>query len=225
MSLDLTKRQLVETGDGSHSLYVTDLDEQYHSRHGAIQESLHVFIAMGLAAREEDQLRILEIGFGTGLNAWLTAEKADGKTITYIGIDAYPLTLDEASSLNYTSEYEGDQDLFQWLHEAPWETINQHPDHPRFRLHKKHSRIEEFELTEPVQLIYFDAFAPEKQPELWTDEIFEKMFRLLTPGGTLVTYSAKGEVRRTMIRTGFQIEKLPGPPGKREMLRAMKPFD
>ncbi len=239
MSLDLTNRTLIETGDGSHSLYVADLDEQYHSRHGAIQESVHVFIAMGMEARKEEHLRILEIGFGTGLNAWLTAEKTGGKrsggnrsgqeshrkAIEYIGVEAYPLSVEEAASLNYPEQTGGDADLFNWLHHTPWGSPEQSPTHPHFQLLKLQSRIEEFDLGTPVNLIYFDAFAPEKQPELWTDAIFEKMYRLLTPGGTLATYSAKGEVRRTMIRAGFQIEKLPGPPGKREMLRAMKPFD
>lgn len=224
MSMDLTQRELIETGDGSHSLYVPDLKEQYHSRHGAIQESLHVFIAMGLQARQEEELSILEIGFGTGLNAWLTGQHCGGKKINYFGIEAYPLSEEEAASLNYKDQIEGNESFFTWLHQSPWEVNSSSPYHSSFHLHKKKSRFQDFELDKSIDLIYFDAFAPDKQPELWTDDIFEKMFRLCAPGGNLVTYSAKGEVRRTMIRAGFQVEKLPGPPGKREMLRAVKPF-
>ncbi len=222
---DLTKRILVETGDGSHSLYVPDLDEQYHSRHGAIQESLHVFIKMGLQEKKEKTLRILDIGFGTGLNAWLTAEKSIGKAIRYIGVEAYPLTVEEAGTLNYADQTDGDPNLFAWLHASPWEIAVQSPSHSHFQLLKLQSKIEDLDLSTSVNLIYFDAFAPEKQPELWTYVIFKKMYHLLSPEGILVTYSAKGDVRRTMIRAGFQVEKLPGPPMKREMLRAMKPFD
>ena len=249
---DLTRRHLVETGDGSHSLYVPDLDEQYHSRHGAVQESLHVFLKMGLEPRTEnsreelepktnESLRILEIGFGTGLNAWLTALHSQEIQIEYTGIEAYPLTQEEASTLNYVEQYsqtlkEGTHSpvsekdlpkaaaLFTWLHETPWDAPSTHSDFPSFAVTKKHARIEHFDLEYQVHLVYFDAFAPEKQPELWTDTVFEKMFRLLAPGGTLVTYSAKGAVRRTMLAAGFEVEKVPGPPGKREMLRAKKPF-
>jgi len=223
MSNGMMDRSLVDTGDGSHSLYVPLLDEQYHSRHGAIQESQHVFLDMGLAPREESHVRILEIGFGTGLNALMTA-LAPSQAIDYIGVEAYPLQVAEAAQLNYASLVPDGQPVFAWLHESPWGEWSNCPQVEGFRLFKMQDRFESFELDEGVHLIYFDAFAPEKQPELWTEEIFHKMARLLLPGGNLVTYSAKGAVRRTMQSVGLTVEKLPGPPGKREMLRALKPF-
>lgn len=223
MSDTMMDRTLVDTEDGSHSLYVPLLDEQYHSRHGAIQESQHVFLQMGLAPREESQVRILEIGFGTGLNALLTA-LAPSPAIDYIGVEAYPIRAEEAAQLNYAGLVPEGQPVFDWLHTSPWGEWSNCPQVDGFRLFKLAERFENFDLDEAVHLIYFDAFAPDKQPELWTEAMFQKMARLLLPGGTLVTYSAKGSVRRTLQSVGLEIEKLPGPPGKREMLRALKPF-
>ena len=217
---DLNKRELVETGDGSHSLYVPDLDEQYHSRHGAIQESEHVFLDMGLRRAEEngpDRLRILEIGFGTGLNALLTLLRAT-VPVEYVGIEKYPVQVEEAAALNYTAVLGGVQDM-EWLHATPWEDWNQHPEQP-FRLKKQNLDFFDIALEEPVDLIYFDAFAPNKQPELWTEEMFAHMAELLHPGGILTTYCAKGAVRRALQSVGLKVARLPGPPGKREMLRA-----
>lgn len=228
------KRDLAETKDGSHTLYVPALDEHYHSIHGAVQESLHVFLKMGWENQQANlppntQLRILETGLGTGLNALLTALRAtsDQRETLYYGLEAYPVTLEEARQLNYPGQIENPDasPLFESLHNAPWEEPA--PITPHFQLYKHETTFESFQIpdnlgSQTFHLIYFDAFAPEKQPELWTQAIFEKLFRLLEPGGQLVTYSAKGAVRRTMQAAGFNMEKLPGPPGKREMLRATK---
>jgi tRNA U34 5-methylaminomethyl-2-thiouridine-forming methyltransferase MnmC len=220
------ERHLVTTGDGSHSLFVPALNEQYHSRHGALQESRHVFIEMGLrkVAAETSPIRILEIGFGTGLNALLTALVAanEGLEVEYWTVEAYPLEPSEVAALNYVSMMDDPQamDLWQRLHAADWETNV--PICPTFQLHKLRANIEDFVLPGSVNLIYFDAFAPEKQPELWTTTIFEKMYGLLQPHGILTTYCAKGAVRRTLHAAGFQVKKEKGPPGKREMMVAFK---
>jgi tRNA U34 5-methylaminomethyl-2-thiouridine-forming methyltransferase MnmC len=222
---DMT-RHLVETADGSHSLYVPALDEHYHSRHGAIQESQHVFLRMGWAAlpRPEGVRRVLEIGFGTGLNALLTALAAEAGDMPthYTGVEAYPLQAAEFQALNYAAQVgeAGADVLLQDLHAAAWGADVQ--VRPLFTLHKLEGRIEDFVLVAAVDLIYFDAFAPEKQPELWTQAVFARMYGMLRPGGLLTTYCAKGDVRRAMLAAGFRVEKVPGPPGKREMLRAWR---
>lgn len=219
------KREIVETADGSHSLYVPELDEQYHSRHGALQESQHVFIEMGLRPRLNisKKFNILEIGFGTGLNALLTAVELidQDAEVNYYGIEAFPLSDEEAQSLNYAALVgENGPMLFGLLHQAPWEAPTEIQQ--GFTLSKLEARIEDFKLEEPVDLIYFDAFAPTKQPELWVEAIFQKMYDSMAEGGQLVTYCAKGVVRRTMQAVGLRVERLPGPPGKREMLRATR---
>ncbi len=215
-------RHLVETGDGSHSLYVPALDEQYHSRHGAYNESQHVFIEMGLQAVDpvREPLRILEIGFGTGLNALLTLAATERK-IEYIGVEAYPLAWEEAEKLNYPELVGGEnaEKWFEWLHQSPWEVPVNASNRP-FSLTKHQADFFEFELEGPVDLVYFDAFAPNKQPELWTEAMFQRMADFMAPGAVLTTYCAKGAVRRAMQSVGLEVERLPGPPGKREMLRA-----
>lgn len=220
------ERRIVETADGSHSLYVPELNEQYHSRHGALQESRHVFIKMGLDVQKThaNPLRILEIGLGTGLNALLTWESAKNENLQlkYASVEAYPLTWEEARQLNYAALLDEGNWAENWqaLHRAAWGKWVDLDSN--FQLLKIHDSIEGFQFDEKVDLIYFDAFAPEKQPELWTLAIFEKMYAFLEEDGLLVTYCAKGEVRRTMIAAGFEVEKRPGPPGKREMLVARK---
>ena len=220
------ERNLVETEDGSHTLFVPALDEQYHSRHGAVQESRHVFLKMGWenAKLEKEALRILEIGLGTGLNALLTAIEAErsGIEVDYVAVEAYPIQPEEYTLMNYPDLVgeEGAAKLFEQIHTTNWgapQTIS-----PNFRIQKLHEKIEAFDLHQGVDLIYFDAFAPEKQPELWTADIFDKMYRLMNVGGVLTTYCAKGVVRRTMQAAGFEVERVPGPPGKREMLIARK---
>jgi tRNA U34 5-methylaminomethyl-2-thiouridine-forming methyltransferase MnmC len=174
-------------------------------------------------AINKSHIDLLEVGFGTGLNAWLVFEAlrdtASGKSVHYTSLELYPVSPEHAVQLNFVSE--SDLAEFMRLHEAAWNTsvgINL-----RFELEKLEVSLQDFQPSRHYNLIFFDAFAPRVQPELWTSEIFQKLFALLQPGGILVTYCAKGEVRRNMIAAGFKVERLPGPPGKREMLRAIKP--
>jgi len=217
-------RSVVSTADGSSTLYVPILDEHYHSVHGAVQESMHVFIHAGwnAIAPGREQLNVLEIGFGTGLNAWLTASAADvhGVETYYESLEAYPLSLEEAMLLNYTTSGSvAEQDTFMSLHKAPWDVpiIIQ----PNFTLKKRHVKLEHWTPDTIFDLIYFDAFAPSAQPELWTEEVFKKLRSAAREGAVLVTYCAKGSVKRAMKASGWQVEALPGPPGKREMTRCI----
>ena len=214
------------TADGSSTIAIPDLNVTYHSTHGAIQESMHVFIHAGLDAipRHDDPIRIFEMGLGTGLNAlltWMQAEKSS-RNINYTALEKFPLEPDEYASLNYCNFLPATDcaEKFVALHGCGWET----PQYlsPMFTFIKHQTGLENFEPGQPVNLIYYDAFAPTAQPELWTVTIFEKLFKLLLPGGFLVTYCSKGDVRRAMQSAGFVIEKIPGPPGKREMVRAWK---
>lgn len=224
--MKLPERSIVVTADGSQTLYVPQWDEHYHSIHGARQESEHVFINAGLAhvARQASTIKILEIGFGTGLNAWLTAMWATENNvhIDYTGLEAYPLTYEEISCLNYEEESDANGfQLFNKIHPAEWgrrEVI-----YPHFDLLKIQSDLVSWQTDDAYNLIYFDAFAPSAQPELWTEDIFSKLFQCTQQGGVLVTYCAKGDVRRAMKASGWNVTKLPGPPRKREMTRATKP--
>lgn len=221
----MDRLEVIDTGDGSHSILNTALQETYHSRHGAVRESTHVFIDHGLRVAElthPGPIRILEIGFGTGLNALLTLlEAGRGRlNITYESWEKFPLPAQVLDQLNF-GEIVGDTAAFQALHQAPWNiaaTIR-----PGFDLHKRTGDI----LTEPLEgsydLIYYDAFAPSKQPEMWTQEILRKVTLTLAPGGLLVTYCAKGQVKRDLAVLGLTVETLPGPPGKKEMTRASRP--
>jgi tRNA U34 5-methylaminomethyl-2-thiouridine-forming methyltransferase MnmC len=219
--------ELIITGDGSHTLYVPGLNEHYHSTFGAINESRHVFIEAGFVRTSGSfqELNVLEIGFGTGLNGlltWMEAEKIP-KKVSYIALEPYPLSQDVWSALNYpdcfcTFSY---RKIYNRLHEADWERYEQIS--PFFSILKIRSRLEDYH-PEPgnFHLVYFDAFGPDVQPELWTGENFRKIYLSLKKGGILVTYSAKGSVRRALKSAGFQVEKIPGPPGKREITRAFK---
>jgi tRNA U34 5-methylaminomethyl-2-thiouridine-forming methyltransferase MnmC len=216
--------QIITTADGSHSLLNTDLDETYHSRHGALQESAYVFIKMGfdffLDQHKAQSINILEIGFGTGLNAWLTLQKAKqtGVVVNYISLENYPLDKSIWSNLNYG---ETDKPSFEKLHEAEWNKPVS--IHEKFTLHKIEGNLEHFSFsTFHFNLIYFDAFAPNKQPEMWELPMLKKVCDTLVPGGVFVTYCAKGQVKRDLKSLGLRVENLPGPPGKREMLRAVK---
>jgi len=223
------ERKIVTTKDQSATLFVPGLDETYHSIHGALQESQHVFIEAGLQQFNYlSQIHILEIGFGTGLNAWLSAleaQKQDFK-LHYTGLEKYPVQPEEWSALNYTQALNLPQsaaDLFEALHESAWE--NEQAISPHFKLTKRQADFRTAPLTpNHYHLIYFDAFAPSAQAYLWTREVFERMFACLQEDGLLVTYCVKGEVRRNMQAAGFEVEKIPGPPGKREMARARKPI-
>lgn len=213
------------TDDGSHTLYVPALNEHYHSVNGAIQESTHVYINTGLHNCQKRKINILEIGFGTGLNAFLTLLDVlqSGKSINYISLEAYPLPLHIIERLNYPQQIRvADEDLFKKLHLAEW---NESEDiTSAFRLTKIETDFTHFDFKNIncADIIYFDAFAPDKQPEMWTQQLFDKLYTITKPDGILVTYCAKGEVRRMLQRSGFTVERLPGPPGKREMLRASK---
>lgn len=210
------------------TIHLPEWNEQYHSKHGAIQEARHVFLKMGLYYLQENrkfsELSILEIGFGTGLNAFLTLLEAENLKlkINYTGVEAYPVSSKEIRHLNYPEAAGAGnrEDLFKKLHECEWEKELAISD--CFSLTKRQIKFDEIRVAELYDLIYFDAFGARVQPELWTKEIFEIMYRALKNRGVLVTYAAKGSVRRAMISAGFKVEKLPGPPGKREMLRAVK---
>jgi tRNA U34 5-methylaminomethyl-2-thiouridine-forming methyltransferase MnmC len=218
------KREIVITADGSSTIHLPDWNENYHSTHGAIQEAKHVFISKGLEAISVSEISILEIGFGTGLNCFITfleAQKKE-KLINYVGVEAFPVTKEEVSKLNYVSELKAAQQqlVFDEIHTCTWE--EKHQIHSNFWLTKRKQFFKDIVDENQFEIIYFDAFGAEHQPELWTVAIFKKMFKALKVNGILVTYSAKGSVRRAMQEVGFSVERLEGPPGKREMLRGIK---
>jgi tRNA U34 5-methylaminomethyl-2-thiouridine-forming methyltransferase MnmC len=221
-------RKIIVTADGSHSVEIPAIQVTYHSKYGAIQESLHVFIEAGLKesvrTAPQEPLRILEVGFGTGLNALLTlieSEKID-KRISYTAIEPFPLTETEFRQLNYCALLQKPalQNLFGELHSCESEIDIQIT--PEFTVHKTITDLINFSTNQLFNLIYYDAFAPAVQPQLWTKEIFEKLLTMMDSNGILMTYCSKGDVRRAMLEAGFSVEKIPGPRGKREMLRAKK---
>lgn len=218
------KREIIITADGSNSLLIPQWQETFHSKHGAITEALHVFIQEGLLywlqQNPEQPLHLLEIGFGTGLNALLTLLQAQEKnlSITYETLEAYPLSFEEINALNYSEVLQIDKQLFERLHRSPWEEPVEII--PQFRIKKRKEWFENINAQSNFDLIYFDAFGARVQPELWTYPIFKKMYEALKPQGVLVTYASKGSARRAMLEAGFTVSKIPGPPGKREMLRA-----
>jgi len=224
------KRHIITTADGSKTIQIEEWNEQYHSVHGAIQEAYHVFIKHGLCYFNEmhsnlkQPISVLEIGFGTGLNAFITLLEAEklNMSIDYVGVEAYPVTMDEIQELNYPTALKADNkaSIFERLHMATWDKKNEISK--SFELTKQLKTFFEIDDKNTFDIIYFDAFGARVQPELWTETIFKKMYDALKSQGILVTYSAKGSVRRAMQAVGFKVEKLPGPPGKREMLRATK---
>jgi tRNA U34 5-methylaminomethyl-2-thiouridine-forming methyltransferase MnmC len=219
------KREIIQTADGSNTIYIPDMDENYHSSHGALQEALHVFIKNGLDLKKNlQQIDIFEMGFGTGLNALLTfieAEKGE-QQISYKGIEAYPVEQELIQVIRY-------QDLvnekyhagFQQMHELSWN--EPHELTSNFTFKKIHAKIEEYQIEEEsVDLVFYDAFGPRAQEAMWHPRIFKKMYDMLKPTGIFVTYCAKGQVKRDLKALGFTIEAVPGPPGKREMTLAHK---
>ena len=216
--------RVIDTGDGSHSLLHTTLQETYHSVHGAVRESTHVFIDHGLRVVEQRHtgtIWILEVGFGTGLNAALTLREAGrhGLKITYESWEKFPLPDEVVGQLNY-GVILGDPAGFLALHQAPWNvpTLIQ----PGFELYKRRGDIVADPLEGRFDLVYYDAFAPSKQPEMWTPDVLRKVTSTLSPAGMLVTYCAKGQVKRDLAALGLTVETLPGPPGKKEMTRATR---
>jgi tRNA U34 5-methylaminomethyl-2-thiouridine-forming methyltransferase MnmC len=216
------------TGDGSTTLFSHFFAEHYHSVFGAITESKLVFVENGLEYVRKDPVTVLEIGFGTGLNAYMTClnAKQNNRIITYYSIEKYPLEEPVISSLNYPgllASEESDKMLFTALHEAEWgkpvAIISS------FHLFKIRADLCSFHPGFHYDVIFFDAFAPGRQPEMWTTEIFRRLYHSLTTGGILTPYCVKGQVKRALKEAGFRVEKLPGPPGKREMLRAIKDPD
>lgn len=223
------KREIITTADGSTTIHLPDWNEQYHSKHGAINEAYHVFIHSGLQFTLENHgisrpLCVLEIGLGTGLNAFITYIEAEKHKIdiSYVGVEGYPIALEEAEKLNYISELDANDkaSVFKMLHSSEWEEPLQLSSH--FQLTKQHKMFDKIADIDAYHLIYFDAFGARVQPDLWTEAIFKLMYAALKPKGVLVTYAAKGSVRRAMQSVGFTVERLPGPPGKREMLRGVK---
>jgi tRNA U34 5-methylaminomethyl-2-thiouridine-forming methyltransferase MnmC len=247
------------TKDNSHTLYVPELDETYHSRNGAIEEAMYVYIGRGLLdfvswdeesavgsprsavrsnaenissdiyhptsnfKQQTSNLKLLEVGFGTGLNAWLTALECEKNNIqcAYHSLETFPLPTDITQQLNYSAlSTDPEQQLFNFLHEAEWNgsvTIS-----PYFELTKHQISLQDFTPSGTFDIIYFDAFAPEKQPELWSEELFQKLYDCLNPNGVIVTYSSKGDVKRLWKKIGLEVERLPGSPFKRHMLRGRK---
>lgn len=219
----MLKREVITTSDGSSSINIPSLNEQYHSKNGAIQEAYHVFIKMGLNLFS-DSVSILEIGLGTGLNAFITFLEGEKNNIKigYTGVDAYPVVAEEVAALNYVSQLNAEKyaEQFKQLHESEWEVPQTLSNH--FTLTKRKQFFTNITDDAQHDLIYYDAFGSRVQPELWGEDIFEIMYRALKDNGVLVTYAAKGSARRAMEAVGFTVERLEGPPGKREMLRARK---
>jgi tRNA U34 5-methylaminomethyl-2-thiouridine-forming methyltransferase MnmC len=221
--------QIITTEDGSHTLFSEQFNEVYHSLHGAIQESEHVFIKQGLdyvlASALQEELRIFELGFGTGLNALLTMLEAEKRNIkiTYTTMEAHPLPIETIKALNYTDQlgFEYCYGPYHTLHLCRWNERHQITRHFSFK--KIHDSVFNWQpATGNYQLVFFDAFAPAIQPEIWSVEVFRKMYDALVPKGILVTYCSKVSVQKAMKDAGFVIEKVKGPIGKREMLRAHK---
>lgn len=216
--------QTVVTADGSVTLKRPDLEETYHSIHGAVQESMHVFIQAGLnyVLHNKSNLKILEMGFGTGLNAYLTAVEIQNtiNNIEYIAIEKFPLANETYDKLNYALDKKN-RVLWENICFSEWNQLNEVV--PNFSLNKIESDLYNFSTEKKFDLVYYDAFGPRVQPELWTQEVFEKIFSFMNDSGVLVTYCAKGEVKRNLKACGFSLESLQGPPGKREMTRAIKP--
>lgn len=223
----MLERKIITTADGSKTIHLESWNEQYHSKHGAFQEANHVYINKGFLHRVDtfqgNTIEVLEIGFGTALNAMLTFTESIKQSlkINYTAYEAYPVQELELEALNYESKFPSNYvDFFKKMHTVSWNEFFEIA--PHFFLNKQLKKFDQLEAANTYDLIFYDAFGPRVQPELWTEKLFQKMFNSLKNNGILVTYCAKGSVRRTMQAVGFNTERLPGPPGKREMLRATK---
>lgn len=218
------KREIKITSDGSHTLYVPKLDEHYHSIHGAIQESMHVFINNGIQSLFKSPIKVLEVGFGTGLNALLTAvwSHKENVQVHYFGIESQPLELKLNESLNYSQELDEPESAtyFDKIISSDWHVESK--IHNYFTLNKIEVRIQDYQTNHKYDIIYYDAFGPDVQEELWEYSLLKNIYELLNNNGIFVTYCAKGQLKRDLKELGFKVESLPGPPGKREMTRAVK---
>lgn len=218
------KRELIITEDGSNSIFIPEMDETYHSTHGALQEAKHVFIENGLNLVDSESIKILEMGFGTGLNAFLTAVNAEQlmKKVDYIGVEAFPVEQTMIDSLNYSELIgEGFHSVFTRIHKAEWEVSEVISS--SFSIQKVESKIQDYNITlDSLDVVFFDAFGPRVQSELWTEAVLGKMYSGLKQDGFLVTYCAQGQFKRNLKSVGFEVECVPGPPGKREMTLAFK---
>ncbi len=218
------KREIIQTQDGSTTIHLPEWEESYHSKHGAIQEAYHVFIKSGLELFKDKIIAILEIGFGTGLNAFITylETKKSNQKIDYVGVEAYPVLVEEALQMNYVIELQAkeEEQIFTSMHQVTWE--EKHQLDINFNLTKRQQFFQEIKDVNKFDLIYFDAFGFRVQPELWSLDIFQKMYSALKKDGVLVTYACRSSIKKAMLESGFTVEKLPGAPGKREMLRATK---
>ena len=217
------KLRIILTEDGSHTIYHSEINDHYHSIHGAFSESLHVYIRSGFNYHPSANVSILEVGFGTGLNVLLTLKQAleEKRQVTYHTIDKFVLPADITDCLNYNQFLENiNPGLFNTIHRLSWDT--DHELSGFFLLRKILADMNELELVKGYDIVYFDPFGPDKQPDMWTEDIFRKIYTAMNPGGLLVTYSSKGDVKRRFQKCGFIVEKIPGPPGKREMLRCSR---
>jgi tRNA U34 5-methylaminomethyl-2-thiouridine-forming methyltransferase MnmC len=215
--------KIITTGDGSHTIYVPEMDEHYHSVHGAIQESEHVFIKNGFDVCNTDPLYIFEAGFGTGLNVLLTAIRNlnGNRKVFYTAFEKYPVDKTTVNSLNFPGFFGSEgKEIFNLIHSCRWGQMNR--INRNFSLKKVKGDLVTDVIVDRYGLIYFDAFSPDKQPEMWTVDIFKKIGEATEKNGVFVTYSSKGEVKRNLRACGFRVILLPGPPGKRHIIRAVK---
>lgn len=221
----MSEVEIFVTEDGSHSLRNNQLQETYHSAHGALRESLHVFIENGLAQVKLSTIRVLEVGFGTGLNALLTLEFAlrSQLRVYYTALEPDPLPIAMVTQLNYPdlAPFNGSRELFFGLHAAPWDT--EFEVSPSFWLKKEKTSLQEWMPAESTfDMVFYDAFAPSKQPGMWAVPCIEKVCKTIKPAGFFVTYCAKGQLKRDLRALGMEVQTLAGPPGKKEMVRAVK---
>ena len=218
------EKKLIQTNDGSHTIYIDDIDETYHSNNGAINESLHVFIKNGLSKIEKANINILEIGFGTGLNAFLSLIHAinNNLTITYTTIEKYPVDINLIEKLNYPELLNADKNLFLSLHKSDWnKTIKINKN---FNIHKVKTDLENHTYNPDIKadIVYFDAFSPKTQKELWTIDIFKRIHEIMNKNAVFCTYSSAGIVKRNLRSAGFKVKRIPGPKGKFHILNAFK---
>ena len=219
------QHQIVPTADGSSTIFIPEMNEQYHSLNGALTESEYVYIDKGFSFQQKKKLTVFEVGFGTGLNCLLTAIEASKqqKITHYISVEKYPLNAKIISELNYGQLISEEAKLlFEKIHACKWSEKTQITDYFSLTKIKTDLVTQTKKFAEKFDVVYFDAFGPDKQPDMWKPEIFSKIYEQCLPSCVFVTYSAKGEVRRNLSQIGFSMERLPGPPGKKQMLRGIK---